>query len=616
MIVTLAGHVDHGKTSLVRALTGVDTDRLDEEKRRGLTIDLGFAYLQMGDTTLGFVDVPGHHRFIHNMVAGVSADQHALLVIAADDGPMPQSREHLQILELIGVSHGTIALTKCDRATPEQLESARARTASLIDGSCLAGAEIVETAAPTGMGIEALKTRLLSAAEAAAPREAAGEFRMPVDRAFTVSGAGVVVTGTVHNGHVHEEDALTLFPAGIAVRVKGLRAQDTSVAIAGPGDRAAINLTGVEIGALKRGQWLTSDPTFTGEFSLELSVLDDFPRPIRHWLPVHVYHATTHVTGHIALLSPDRPAPGDTHLVEIVTDEPLLLRRGDRLVIRDQGLDRTLGGGRVVSMDPAGGRRRSEQRLKALDADRAAGPAEALGMHLEIGALPMERFQRNWHLEDERMSELIEAADALVRDGHAVSRRNWESWLEELLQEIASRHEADAALQGLKQSEVGSESLRPFLATLLAELVAAGRLETGAGRFRPAAHTVQLSDAEQALHDRVRPLLDQAQPPSLGDMAKQFRLGVGDLAKRLHPLVAKKHLIRISDTRYYLPEHLRQMAEIASRLDTEGPFTVRQYRDASGIGRNVAIEVLEYFDRMGFTRRDDQLRKIIGRLDV
>lgn len=614
MIITLAGHVDHGKTSLVQALTGVDTDRLDEEKRRGLTIDLGFAYLKEGQTTLGFVDVPGHHRFIHNMVAGISADQHALLVIAADDGPMPQSREHLQILQLIGITEGTIALTKCDRASEEQRADSRARIADLIRGSCLADAPVIETAVPTGEGLTALKNRLLQVAQRQPREDAAGEFRMPVDRAFTISGAGVVVTGTVHSGQVAEDETLILFPPMTEVRVKSIRAQDAPASRAVPGDRAALNLSGVDADSVTRGQWLTSGASASSEFSLLLSVVADFPRPIRHWLPVHVYHATTHTTANIALLSAQRIQPGTESLVEITTAEPLLLRRGDRLVLRDQGLDRTLGGGRVISTHPASGRRRAESRLRKLSADMATDPAESLARHLDIGPVRVEAFARNWGLEDAALQALLAGADCVVRSGYALGADTWTGWLNELLAEVEQRHEADAALQGLKQSELGTSEQRPFVAELLAELTTAGKLISKAGRFQPAAHKVLLSDAEQQLFARIEPLLDQPQPPSLGDMAKQFRLGVGDLAKRLQPLVAKQYLLRISDTRYYLPARLEAMAELARQLDAQGPFTVRQYRDASGIGRNVAIEVLEYFDRIGFTRRNEQVRSIVGSL--
>lgn len=613
MIITLAGHVDHGKTSLVQALTGVNTDRLTEEKRRGLTIDLGFAYLGSGKERLGFVDVPGHHRFIHNMVAGVSADQHALLVIAADDGPMPQSLEHLQILELIGIREGTVALTKCDRVTDEQRADARARTEALLANSCLADAEIIETSVTSGEGLEALRSRLTGAAVHKTARTDAGAFRMPIDRAFTISGAGVVVTGTVHDGRVQADDSLVLFPEGREVRVKSIRAQDEAAVDATVGERAALNLAGVEQSDVRRGQWLTSaTDEASAEFSLSLNVLDDYPRSIRHWLPVHVYFATSHTTGHVALLSAERVAPGEEALVELVTAEKLLLRRGDRIVLRDQGLDRTLGGGRVVSVQPAGGRRRADDRLARLSADRASDPSVSLAAHLDVGAVDLAAFRRNWGLDEAATSALLAAADCREVEGHAVRGETWKAWKAALQQDIERRHREDTALQGLKLSELPVEPPPRFHPALLTELVTEGALVAKAGRFQPTAHEAALSPGEQQWWDRVGPLLDQPQPPSLGDMAKQFRLGVGDLAKRLHPLVTKKLMVRISDTRYYLPEHLERLAMLAERLAEEAPFTVRQYRDAAEIGRNVAIEVLEHFDRVGFTRRDADVRRVIG----
>ncbi|MGE0622483.1 MAG: selenocysteine-specific translation elongation factor [Pseudomonadales bacterium] len=612
MIVTLAGHVDHGKTSLVRVLTGVNTDSLAEEQARGLTIDLGFAYLKDGERRLGFVDVPGHHRFIHNMVAGVSADQHALLVVAADDGPMPQSREHLQILELIGVRSGTVALTKCDRVSSERRAAALDEVQRLIEGSCLAGSPVIETSTATGEGVDALRERLLAVNAQHAAAGDGGVFRMPIDRAFTISGAGAVVTGTIHSGNVRVDDTLTLLPAMKTVRVKGVRAQDETVAEACTGERTALNLSGVEVDELGRGQWLagSTDPG-SDSFTVMLSVLDDFPRAVRHWLPVHVYHATTHTTAHIALLTSDRVQPGMSALVELETDTPLLVRRDDRLVIRDQGLDRTLGGARVVSIRPAGGRRRAGVRVGRLAADAMPDPRASLEAHLAMGPVTLAVFRDNWGLDAAAMDALLADVEAIAVNGEAIARATWSGWRDEVLAFIEARHREDSSLQGLKQSEIDSPA-GPLLPVVLAELVAAGKLVSESGRFRPAAHQVVLADAERQWLDRVAPLLDQPQPPSLGDMAKRFRLGPGDLAKRLHPLVTKKQLVRISDSRYYLPAHLATLAAVARTLDADGPFTVRQYRDASGIGRNVAIEVLEHFDRTGFTRRDGDLRKIVG----
>ena len=614
MIITLAGHVDHGKTSLVRALTGVETDRLAEEKRRGLTIDLGFAYLETPQGTLGFVDVPGHHKFIHNMVAGVASRQFALLVIAADDGPMPQSREHLQILELLGLSGGVIALTKADRVSAERLVAARQEIQQLTANSFLNNAQTITTSVETGEGLEQLR-ELLVGAQAEKDSGPDEPFRLAIDRAFTVTGAGVVVTGTVQSGTVRIDESLRLFPHNSEVRVRGLRAQNKAVDTAAAGERCAINIAGIDIDSVERGQWLTSlNSTGSQQFTLDLQVLDDFPRPVRHWLPVHVYHASSHSTGHIALLQEGRMAPGSIAAVEIITNEPLLVARGDRLVIRDQGLDRTLGGGAVLAPQSIAGRRRSSQRLLRLKADQAATAEEAFTRHLGLGEVDLQRFTEVWRVDDKSLNRLLENNGCRKIESFAVSEQDWINHLKTLTDNISERHRNDPSLQGLKQSDLTGVIPESLLPAALLQLVSNRRLENRTGRYLPASHQVDLSDAERTLLTKVTRHLDQAQPPSLGDLAKLLRQPIPQLAKGLLPLVVKKQLVKISDSRYYLPTRVKPLAELAMKLGTAGPFTVREYRDASGIGRNVAIEVLEYFDSRGFTRRNGDTRSIGGEL--
>ena len=617
MIITLAGHVDHGKTSLVRSLTGVDTDRLAEEKRRGLTIDLGFAYLQAQQLTLGFVDVPGHHKFIHNMVAGVAAQQFALLVIAADDGPMPQSREHLQILQLLGVSRGVIALTKCDRVPAERIIAARAEIAALTRGTFLEAAQIIETSSQTGDGIDALRASLIEAAADHPTTSIGREFRLPIDRAFTVTGAGVVVTGTVHSGtvsaDVSTEQQMTLFPSQQKVRIKQVRAQDQIVDSAGVGDRCALNLAGVSIEDVRRGDWLCTGPsTGSREFSISLEVLADFPRKVRHWLPVHVYHATSHTTGHIALLQEGRLAPGDRALVELITDDALLVGKDDRLILRDQGLDRTLGGGYVVSTTTASGRRRDAMRVQQLAADATNDPGNAFASHLQLGPIDLTRFQMNWSLPELELAQLLDTHECLAVAGYAVGSSTWREWRDTVTQRINKLHQADSALQGAKQSELNVEFHERFLPVILAELVADKKLIAQSGRYRPADHEVSLSPAEQKTLAAITPHLDAPQPPSLGDLSKLLRLPIPQLSKSLHPLVSKKQLVRISDSRYYLPPRFAALADVMQQLSNAKPFTVREFRDAAAIGRNVAIEMLEYCDGRGFTRRNGDTRSVIG----
>lgn len=614
MIITLAGHVDHGKTSLVRALTGVETDRLAEEQRRGLTIDLGFAYLETDQRTLGFVDVPGHHKFIHNMVAGVASQQFALLVIAADDGPMPQSREHLQILQLLGLKHGVIALTKSDRVSEERIAEAENEIRALTANTFLKNAAIIATSVETGQGIDELRESLLAADDAEVNLDT--PFRLAIDRAFTVAGAGVVVTGTVQSGRVVTDETLRLFPGNREVRVRGLRAQNQAVEAAEVGDRCAVNIAGVDIGEVGRGQWLSSQASEgSRQFTLDLNVLDDFPRSVRHWLPVHIYQASAHSTGHIALLEEGRLAPGVRTTVEIVSDEPLLVQRGDRLILRDQGLDRTLGGGAVISPISALGRRRSVVRLERLKADDSASAEEAFIRHLSLGSVDLTSFKTTWQLVDSELDRLIEQNGCRHIDGLAVTEADWSRHLQTLLDNIAAQHQADKSLQGLKLSDLSGIVPNGLLEAALNQLVNDRKLILKTGRYLPASHQVDLSDSERALLDKVTRHLEAPQPPSLGDLAKMLRQPIGQLSKQLLPLVAKKRLVKVSDSRYFLPEQVKTLAELAQSLGAQGPFTVRQYRDASGMGRNVAIEMLEFFDSRGFTRRNGDTRTAGGELD-
>jgi selenocysteine-specific elongation factor len=621
MIVTLAGHVDHGKTTLVRLLTGTDTDRLAEERRRGLTIDLGFAYLENDDQVLGFVDVPGHHRFIHNMVAGVAAHQFALLAIAADDGPMPQSREHLQILSLIGVRRGLVALTKCDRVDADRIAAARREVDALVAGTFLEGCPVIATAA-TGTGLDELRGALFEAAQATDPGAPDRPFRMAIDRAFTLKGAGVVVTGTVHAGSVAVDQDVCHFPSGRRARVRGLRVQNRPAQSARPGDRAALNLSGLEADELGRGDWLAlaPDPGHR-HLVIELEVLDDFPRALRPWLPVHVYHATRHTTARLARLERTPPAavPGATAgatlgyvLAELDCAEPLLARHGDRLVIRDQGLDRTLGGGRVIDNRVRPRRRHAPARLASIAALQQPTPAASLATLLELGAVDLPDFQRIWDLDDSALDALCASLPATRHGRNLILDATWSKWSRALLSECESRHAADAALQGLQENAFLTPVPAEFRGELLRGLAAAGLLAQRAGRYQPARHETRLSPQETALQAKLQPLLAVPQPMSLGDIGKTLKMPLPVLQKAVRPLVAKGVLVQINDKRVYLPQAVRALADAAVALGAQGPFTAAQFRDAAGIGRNIAIDVLEYFDAKRFTRRQGEVRTVVG----
>ena len=324
MIIGTAGHIDHGKTSLVRVLTGVDTDRLKEEKKRGISIDLGFAYLRKDDATLGFVDVPGHEKFVHNMLAGATGIDFVLLVVAADDGVMPQTAEHLAIVDLLGVDHGVVAITKADMVSEERLAEVRTQIANTLATTTLRDAEIFAVSSITGQGIDDLRARLFAAAAQTARRPADGRFRLAVDRSFTMPGAGTVVTGTVLSGRVTVGDAVVISPSGLSARVRAIHAQNRPAETGVAGDRCALNLTGDKITkeAISRGD-VVMDPELhapTMRADVTVRVLQSETKPLTQWMPVRLHHASSEVGARIVLLGEEPTAPGTESLVQLVLD--------------------------------------------------------------------------------------------------------------------------------------------------------------------------------------------------------------------------------------------------------------------------------------------------------
>ena len=368
MIVATAGHVDHGKTALIRALTGVETDRLPEEKERGLTIDLGFAYLPLADgDVLGFVDVPGHEKFLRNMVAGVAGIDIALLVVAADDGVMPQTEEHLAVLDLLGVREGLVALTKTDIVDDARAEQVTADVEGLLADTTLAGSQIFPVAAPAGAGVDRLKDHLLGLVAAKAERAAVGNFRLAVDRSFVIRGAGTVVTGTAHAGHATVGERLLVAPAMREVRLRGVHAQDRPSDKARAGWRCALNLAGVERSDVVRGDWIVAAdaPAPSRRLDVRLHVLASEERPLKHWTPAHIHHGAAHLTGRIAVIGAGSLAPGTSGLAQLVLETPVVAAAGDRLVLRDQSAQRTIGGGQVIDpFGPSRGRAKPERIAK------------------------------------------------------------------------------------------------------------------------------------------------------------------------------------------------------------------------------------------------------------
>ncbi len=415
MIIGTAGHIDHGKTSLVKALTGVDADRLPEEKARGITLDLGYAYTPLpGGDVLGFVDVPGHERLVHNMLSGATGIDYALLVVAADDGPMPQTREHVQILDLLGLERGAVALTKIDVVGRERAEAARLEVRALLADTGLRDAPVFGLSSVTGEGVAELRAHLDEQAQTLPARSTQGHFRLAVDRCFTLKGAGTIVTGTAHSGRVRVGDELLLSPLGIPVRVRSIHAQDRPAEEAWGGQRCALNLAaaGFDKSLVERGNWMLEAPAHAPvqRIDLRLQVLKSEARPLRHWTPVHFHLGAADVTGRIALLEGDTLEPGGTALAQAVLDRPIGALGGDRFVIRDQSATRTLGGGRVLDPFPPQRGRRTAHRFALLRACEAVDAADALTAALASSPLGVDlaRFAQTWNLPAKQARELGE----------------------------------------------------------------------------------------------------------------------------------------------------------------------------------------------------------------
>jgi selenocysteine-specific elongation factor len=359
MIVATAGHIDHGKTALVRALTGVDTDRLPEEKARGISIDLGFAYLQGEAGLIGFVDVPGHERFVRNMLAGVAGIDLALLVVAADDGVMPQTREHLQILHLLDVRRGIVVISKTDRVSSARVAEVADEVQALLSGTSLAAAPVHRVSAIKGEGVDGLRQTLAAAAAAHRSRYRDGHhFRLAVDRVFSVAGTGTVVTGTVFHGRVKRGDRLVVSPAGHAVRVRGIEIRGLAAEDAQAGDRCALSLAGAEAAQVKRGDWVVEEPLHapTQRIDVLLKLLPSERSPLEHWTPVHLHLGTDALTARVATPRAHPIQPGASAHAQLVFDRPILAVNSDRYIVRDQSGRRTLGGG--IVLDPFAPRRK------------------------------------------------------------------------------------------------------------------------------------------------------------------------------------------------------------------------------------------------------------------
>lgn len=515
MIIATAGHVDHGKTTLLQAITGVNADRLPEEKKRGMTIDLGYAYWPQPDgRILGFIDVPGHEKFLSNMLAGVGGIDHALLVVACDDGVMAQTREHLQILQLTGNPQITVALTKADRVDEDRINAVRAEVHTTLENYGFADAVLFVTAASEGRGIEELREHLLQLTSREHARD--HSFRLAIDRAFTVKGAGLVVTGTALSGELNVGDTLWLTGVNKPMRVRSLHAQNQATDRAQAGQRIALNIAGdAQKEELNRGDWLLADAP--PEAFTRVIVSLEHAASLMQWQPLHIHHAASHVTGRISLL--------EGTLAELVFDTPLWLADNDRLVLRDISARTTLAGARVVTLNPPRRGKRKPEYLQWLSAlENAQSDGDALALHLTRGAVNIPDFAWARQLNGNGMRPLIEQ-HGFIQAGYSLLDATVAArWQRKILDTLATYHD-----QHRDEPGPGRERLRrmalpmedeALVLLLIEKMRESGVIHSHHGWLHLPDHKAGFSDEQQAIWQKAEPLFGD-EPWWVRDLAKQ-----------------------------------------------------------------------------------------------
>jgi selenocysteine-specific elongation factor len=631
MIIGTAGHIDHGKTALVKALTDVDGDRLKEEKARGITIDLGFAYMpRENGKTLGFIDVPGHERFVHTMLAGASGIDFALLAVAADDGVMPQTLEHLAIIDLLGIRRGLVALTKADIASPQRVAEVAAQIKRASVRTMLEGAEILPVSALSGQGIDTLRMRLEAAADDIADRSRAARFRLAVDRVFTLPGVGLVVTGTVLSGSVDVGDRVGISPSGLSARVRSLHAQNKPADSGRAGDRCALNLVGdgVSKESIHRGD-VVLDPELhapTDRIDARLRLLPSETRPVRQWFPARLHHASAEIGAHIVLLGDEPIEPGAVADVQLVLDSPIAAAVGDRYVIRDVSAQRTIGGGQFIDLRPPSRKRRTPERLIQRAAHAIPDPLTAFEALLATPpfAWDVATFARDRALPATEIERVIDTLGfVLLESGTsriAIARDRWQAFTSMLVEQLTAYHIENPDLQG-----IGREKLRlamqPRLraaefVVALQKIAASGTIVLDGSFVRLATHTVRLAPKDEAAWHTIAPLLGgeaRFRPPRVRDIAAATPYAEGDI-RRIFKLAGRLGWTdEVAHDHFFLRQTVQEMVSIVADVAAhaaDGAFTAAQFRDRVDNGRKVAIQILDFFDRHGVTLNRDDLRRV------
>ncbi len=631
IVAGTAGHIDHGKSHLVRALTGTDPDRLKEEKERGITIDIGFAHLELpGGLRVGFVDVPGHERFIKNMLAGVGGIDLVLLVIAADESIKPQTREHFDICGLLRIPRGIITLTKTDLVEPDLLDLVRLEVRDFVAGSFLESAPVVAVSSRTGEGLEELKAAIARVAADIAPRPQRGLLRLPVDRSFSIKGFGSVVTGTLNAGTIRVGDEVAVLPRGVTTRVRGLEVFNRPTEVALPGQRTAVNLQGIEAGAVQRGDLLSAPGVLEPSHLLdvELEILAGAPAPLLDLARVRFHHGTLEAMARVKLLGEKAVPPGRRAFAQLRLETAVCALPGDRCVIRRYSPSLTIGGAVVLHNRPVKLRTSAPGARERFERLAQEAPETRLSVLVEEGGeagidAPALRTRTGLSFEEQ-----VEILDAIVRDGRLVRLPTqppryvtgsiYRTLSDRVLTEIDAFHKKEPLLEGLPKEELRTRlfagSHPDVFRCLLADLAARGVLRTDRDRIARSAHRIDLTPAEASLMETIEQRFETAgsNPPDPEEVLNSFRAGRAQAARLFHLLIGRGRLVRIPDGKIF---HVRALEDLKRRLweqRARNPvIDIAEFKDLSGTSRKNAIPLLEHFDQLQVTRREGNRRVIL-----
>ena len=604
MIIVTSGHVDHGKTALLQALTGTHTAHLPEEKKRGMTIDLGYAYLPLKDKILGFIDVPGHERFLANMLAGLGGIHYAMLIVAADEGVQAQTIEHLNILSLLQLQEIIVVITKADRADVQQIDALEQQLRQHY--AILANSQFFVTSATTGQGIETLRDYLAQLPELS---ETEKPFRYAIDRIFTIKGAGTVVTGTAFAGKVAIDDELYL-SNGQKVRVKNIHAQNEQSTEGLAGQRLALNINlDFDRTLIERGDWLFSQPP--AKATDRVTVWLENQIPLNESQPVHIYHAASHTTGKLTLLQQQKLAPQQQALAELILEQPLFLAHGDKIILRNSNSTAVLGGAKVIEIDSPKRHKRTEARFNYLrQLIQAETPEKRTALYLQNQAVEVEQLMWIEQLTNTQLDDILEKNGDIRFQSWCFNAEYRTQQTSKLLTALAQYHEQHPDQLGLSKARLyriaALNQPEKLIYHFIDELLADNQLQQTRGWLHTADHKIQFNAQERALWQQVLEQFEQHNGQALWVRDLAGLLGQEESAMRNFLYKAGKlgYLTAVVKDRFFLTENIYATARLIKQLvaDKEG-ISVNELRDALQFGRKMTVQLVEYFDRCGFLRR-------------